>query len=108
MASKVIAPAKINALRYYAERHGEEHQAIWLVHPQHVMWGEIQPICFHRVDDTGRPMPWAGYVKLNEIEGPLPKEGYYWVDTDGTLVPTDEYGEPCSRYYSYATLFGFH
>jgi hypothetical protein len=101
---KVIAPAKINALRYYAERHGEEHQAIWLVHPQHVMWGEIQPICFHRVDDTGRPMPlgMSSSMKSKDL-----CRRRVTTDTDGTLVPTDEYGEPCSRYYSYA-LFGFH
>lgn len=107
MVSKVKAPGKVNSLRAWAERRGDERDAIWLIHPTHTMWGDVQPVCFHRVDHVGHPLPWAGYVQLDEIIGGIPDPGYYWVDIDGTLKPVDDYGEPDSRYYSYATLFGF-
>jgi hypothetical protein len=59
MASKVVSAHKVNCLRRYAEKYGDERDAIWLIHPTHTMWGEVQPVCFHRVDHVGRPMPWA-------------------------------------------------
>lgn len=108
MHSRINNKYKLNKLRCSAEEHGDERRAIWLVHPQHKRWGQEPHVYFHRVDTTGFPIPYAGSVLHSEIDGPIPTEGYWWVDTDGTLIPFDGYGEPDSNYYDFTTMFGFH